>query len=184
MFSPGTLLMTTTNPRLRVVIKRSERGCQMNTWEVTMRALSVMVLLMLGACGGDKSYTIDGVPVVLERGVGPEQEALTFATHLYRQGAEDQFQLTLDEELVVWRSIGQIRWTSAPVKDGANYDADLNVLSANWRGCVLSVPFYQALVFVYADDELERHLEWAHELEKSSRDALCLPERRSLLPSF
>lgn len=150
-----------------------------------MRTLAVLMLLVVGACGGDKVYTIDGVEVVLERGVGPEQENLTFATHLYRQAAEEHWQLTTADERVVWRSIGQIRWTNGPVKDGADFDRELSVLSANWRGCVLSVPFYQALVFAYTDEQpLEPHLEWARELEADSRNAICVPEAPSILPKW
>ena len=139
-----------------------------------MRSL-LALLMLLGACGMDESYSVDGVPVVLERGAGPEKEQMTFAAHLFRSAAETYWSLTSEEEMTTWRSIGQIRWTSSPVADGADYDAQLNVLSANWRGCVLAVPFYQALQFVYADEVSTEDLEWARELERDSDDAVCLP---------
>ena len=142
-----------------------------------MKKLFAVALMLLGACGMDKSYSIDGVPVLLEGGKGPTQEAMTYAAHLFRQGAQDYWDLTEEAEQVTWRSISQIRWTRGPVRDGADYDAELNVLSANWKGCVLSVPFYQALVFVYTDEVSSDDLEWAHDLERDSFDAVCLPDK-------
>lgn len=139
-----------------------------------MRSL-LALLMLLGACGMDETYQVDGVPVVLERGAGPEKEQMTFAAHLFRSAAETRWSLTSEEERTVWRSIGQIRWTAGPVADGADYDRQLSVLSANWRGCVLAVPFYQALTFVYQDEVDQETLEWARELEHESDDAVCLP---------
>ena len=134
------------------------------------------VLLLLASCGADETYTIDGVPVILERGAGPERPHLTFATHLYRQEAKEYWELTPEQERLTWRSIGEIRWTDGPVAHGADYDRSLGVLSANWKGCALAVPLYQALQFAYAEEVTDDDLTWAKDLERASTGAVCVPE--------
>lgn len=146
-----------------------------------MRRLIAASLLFLGNCAmPDSSYVLDGVPVVLEQNRGPDQNHLAFVTHLYRKAAEAHWDLTPEGEQAVWRGLREIRWTTGRVPDNADYDAETATLYVVWTGCVLGVPYYQALTFHYAGEGLTNaDLEWAHALEKENRDVVCYDENKS-----
>jgi hypothetical protein len=128
----------------------------------------------------DKAYTIDGVPVTLERSQGPSHGDMTLATQLYRQEAAERWELLPEDETSTWRGLREIRWTINQVLDDADYDAETGVLSAIWYGCVLHVPFYQALTFHYAGEGLtDEDLVWAKELEVELKPVVCIEDDTS-----
>jgi hypothetical protein len=110
----------------------------------------IVLLCVLGGCAlPDKTYTLDGVPVVLENRIGPRQAQMTLAVELFRRAAEEYFGISSYEETQTWRSLQEVRWTKHPVLDHAHYDQDVSIVYANWLGCALNVPLYAALMRHY-----------------------------------
>lgn len=147
-----------------------------------MQRLIVVLSMVLGACSmPDSSYTLDGVPVVLEHSKGPPQHHLAHAMDLYRRAAEEHWALSDDEERAVWRGLTEIRWTDDQVPHDADYDAYSATLRATWYGCALAVPLYQAISFHYAGEGLtSEDLEWAKGLEDTEQDAVCIESDSSM----
>ncbi len=138
-----------------------------------MKKLLVLLCVLGGCALPDKTYTIDGVQVVLENRIGPKQEQMTLAVELFRREAEEYFDASPDEERQVWRSLQEIRWTKHPVLDHAHYDQDVNIVYANWLGCTLNVPFYTALLHHYVDEPTEEDLAWADWLHDENAPVVC-----------
>jgi hypothetical protein len=134
------------------------------------------ISLLLSGCGlmPDKTYVLDGVPVTLKNGQGPEMDHLWLAVQLYRREARVEWAMTGNEELQFWRSLRQIVWTSDMVLNRAHYDAGTQILYANWLGCALDVPFYQALTNHYwADETPETAVVWADEQTDANMSVVC-----------
>lgn len=152
-----------------------------------MKVLLVLVsLFWLRACAvPDTSYVLDGVPVVLERSVGPDQSNLALAVQLYREEARDRWMMSADEETQVWRSLREIRWTRRSVPSRAKYYIDTSSVQANWTGCVLDTPFYQALTTHYAERDLtEEEQMWAEDLEMKYGRVVCITAPSWQMPAF
>lgn len=152
-----------------------------------------LLLTMLGAMAlvgcvrETKTYTLDGVPVVLEYGEGPEREHMALAVGLFREGARNHW--SMDDELTVWRSLREIRWMVNAVEGQALYRYDEGTVYANWYACALDVPLYQALADHYgsvqttdedADDAWADALQEQHEYEvcsssESGKHVIFLP---------
>jgi hypothetical protein len=141
------------------------------------RLIAVVALgLMTAACGGDKTYTVDGVPVVLEQGIGPDRDHMAMTVELYRQAAIRYFGGDPAEEPAVWRALAEIRYTQAAVEGGAYLDSDGTVWS-NWFSCTLDVPLYRAFAEHYGiamgSDDLDADRLWAAATRAELRDAVC-----------
>ena len=141
-----------------------------------MKMLSVLVMLAtaLGACmADDKTYVIDGVPVVLEYGEGPEREHMALAVGLYREAATEHW--AIDGDLQVWRAIREIRWTAGAVDGQALYHYGDSIVYANWYNCALDVPLYSALAEHYAVmlGDNEDDSEWAEDLQDEHEYQVC-----------
>lgn len=139
-----------------------------------------LLLTMLGAMAlvgcvkETEAYILDGVPVVLEYGEGPEREHMALAVGLFREGARDHW--SMDDELTVWRSLREIRWVTGAVEGQALYKYGESTVYANWYACALDVPLYRALADHYgalhstaedADDA------WADELQERHEHEVC-----------
>jgi len=143
--------------------------------------IAAVCLLALVGCGmGNQSYTIDGVPVVLEDGTGanPVKEHLTLAVQLFRRDARDHWELDDADDASIWRSLREIRWTQEAVIDGARYDESLRNVEANWKGCALEVPLYPALGAHYVWEltnaaPSEAELDWAAEVQLEAGPVVC-----------
>ena len=95
-----------------------------------MKKLFVL-LCMLGGCAlPDQVYTLDGVPVILEHSNGPTHQHLSITTNLYRRELREVLGLEEEVELLIWRAIREIRWTSDGVPDHAHFDQETNSLAA------------------------------------------------------
>lgn len=143
------------------------------------RFAALVLSLTIASCGfgGDESYTIDGVPVLLEQGIGPERQHLAMAVALYRQAARRFYSLESVDEDATWRGIAGIRYTQRAVEHGATYDPDDGMVWSNWYACALDVPLYTAFVGHYSaalgSETLELDLKWADASRWELRGAVC-----------
>lgn len=145
----------------------------------------IACFVFLAACGmADRGYTLDGVPVVLEKNKGPKVEHLSHAAQTYRDAARERWELTTKQDRVAWRGLREIRWTDRTVVDRASYDPQTAIISANWIECALDVPFFEALTEHYAGEGLtDEDLAWAEELREESSGAVCIGDvGNGLLP--
>lgn len=132
--------------------------------------------LLLGGCGlmPDRTYVLDGVPVTLKNGQGPEMNHLSLAVELYRRDGRARWDVTDEDELQIWRSLRRIVWTHDTVLNRANYDPDVQILYANWLGCALDVPFYRALTDHYWGGEPTEEAEaWVDEVRHDNLSVVC-----------
>ena len=137
---------------------------------------------LVAACGqSEKTYVIDGVPVVLELGEGPEQAHLSLAVGLYRQAAVEHWQLE-DGDRLVWRALTAIEYRTGAVEGQALYSYAEAIVYSNWYACALDVPLYAALARHYAfevegaeavDADEAAHDEWAAELQTEHEPTVC-----------
>lgn len=140
-----------------------------------MRRL-IALLCLLSGCGlmPDRSYVLDGVPVTLKNGQGPDVDHLALAVQLYRREARDHWSMTSAQELQVWRSLRRLVWTGDTVLNRANYRADVQIVYANWLGCALDVPFYVALTDHYWDgDPSDEAIVWAEDVHDDNVSVVC-----------
>lgn len=137
------------------------------------------ILLALSALAGciqdTEAYVLDGVPIVLEYGEGPEREHMALAASLFREGATDYW--GLEDDVTVWRSLREIRWTAASLEEKVLYRADQNVLYVNWYDCALDVPLYIGFAEHYGimlgtfENPADR--EWAEALQNEHQYEVC-----------
>lgn len=137
-----------------------------------MKKLLVLLCVLGGCALPDKTYTIDGVPVVLENRIGPKRDQMVLTVELFRREVEDRWVFTTDEQSV-WQSLQEIRWVKHPVLDHAHYDQEVSVVYANWFGCALNVPFYAALLYHYVGEPTEEDLAWADALHDRNAPVIC-----------
>lgn len=136
----------------------------------------IALLCLLSGCGlmPDRTYVLDGVPVTLKNGQGPDMDHLALAVQLYRREGRVRWDITEDEELQLWRSLRQIVWTNDTVLNRANYDAGVQILYANWLGCALDVPFYPALTDHYWGGEAsDEAVAWAEDVQHDNVSVVC-----------
>jgi hypothetical protein len=142
----------------------------------------LLAALALAACGqSETTYVIDGVPVVLELGEGPEQEHLQLAVGLYRQAAVEHWELE-DGDRLVWRTLTAIRYRTGAVEGQALYHYGEATVYSNWYTCALDVPLYRAFARHYAlevegleavEADETAHDAWAEELRDEHKPAVC-----------
>jgi len=119
-----------------------------------MLRIALLISLFCGCGMADRGYVLDGVSVVLESNNGPKIEHLSQAVYVYRNAAVEHWNIPTRQERVAWRGLREIRWTDRVVVDRADYDPQTAIVSANWLGCALDVPFFEALTEHYAGDGL------------------------------
>lgn len=137
-----------------------------------LKRILMIAALGLTCCGDDEDettrYLVDGVPIVLEEGVGPEEPEMVLAAELYRREAETFWMLETDAEQALWRSIRAIRWTAEVVPAGNDYRN--TELRLQWNGCAVDGELYPLLARHYrGEDVTDDDLAWARELAQQSR---------------
>jgi hypothetical protein len=135
-----------------------------------LKRMIMMAAIGLTCWGDDDEttrYQVDGVAIVLEEGVGPEEPEMVLAAELFRREAETYWQLELDAEQALWRSIRAIRWIDEAVPADAGYQN--TEIIVEWNGCAVTGRLYPLLTQHYrgegvtADDRT-----WARNLAGQS----------------
>lgn len=155
-----------------------------------MRTLALLLMgIGLGACTfANRTYSLDGVSIVLEQAKGPSPTAMALAVNPFRGAVREQLQLEAEAEAELWRGLSEIRWAIRPVLDGAFYDRPLRRIDAVWQTCALDVPLYQALAHHYGWDiaetaeDVEAHEAWAEQLQDAHYNSACVTDSKSPWP--
>lgn len=123
----------------------------------------LLLLLLSTTCVNDRSYRIDGVPVVLRGGVGPSKPEMALTSDLYRREARNFFGLSIELDREIWRSINRIEWTGEFVSpNGGRYDIESRKIKLQWKKCVFTSKLFWVLTehYGWTDDSDD----WVHDL--------------------
>lgn len=148
---------------------------------MTRYVAAAAVAALLIACPDDpdhERYEIDGLPVVLVDGVGPEQTDMQLAVEVFRREVQSEFAISRDTEASAWGQLTEVRWTGDDVPDGGTYNTDTAKIRLQWQGCVLEGPLYLRLIehYLYSTTGSTNHLgfrEWAEDLRAETALILC-----------
>ena len=147
-----------------------------------MRSVIFLLLGCAVACSpDDETYKLDGVPVVLVEGVGPDKLEMTLAVETYRTRGAIQFDMSPAEEIDVWHKLSEIRWTEGTVPGGGVYNPDTGKIKLRWYECAVTGELYPTLTehYSFVATGMTEHLgsrDWAKQLAAEVAPIVCSDE--------
>lgn len=153
-----------------------------------MRCVLATAILLIACPDPDSNltrYKIDGLPVVIEAGAGPDEDEMRLALEVFRREVQSEFVLSRRVEATAWQELVEIRWVEGLVFDGGTYDIETQTIRLQWFGCVVEGPLYQRLMehYLYALTEQTDHLgiqEWVENLRWRTAMVLCVEAKAGM----